>query len=364
MRFAFAGLGTATRSLHLPALTRVDEVSAVAGCDPSGERRQRFERETGLPAYETLDELLERSPPDLVVVATPPGSHAELCVRALEHGAHVLCEKPLATSVADADRILAAAERNRRAVAVHHGFREQPIFRALRDRIGSPEIGPLLFCQVWQLMDLPPWKETAPWRAAAPDQTLLEGGVHLVDLMLVLFGTAPEAVYARQSAGTHADRRADAISLLTLEFPDGRLGHLLIDRLCRGGDRYAEVRADCEHASLRASWGGRALAQVGKKRARTAGVHFELSAGGIAWVERGPRRRTLARDPRRPELAGTAALLGRIVAALEAGRDPPSSGREARATLEVIEAAYRSARSGERVPLPSTATRRVREQPA
>jgi hypothetical protein len=141
--------------------------------------------------------------------------------------------------------------------------------------------------------------------------------------------------------------------VLTLEFPGGRLGHLVIDRLSRGGDRYAEVRADCEHASLRASWGGRALVQAGKKRAGRAGVRFELAPGGIAWEERGLRRRTLARDPRRPELAGTAALLEGIVSALEAGREPPSSAREARVTLEVIEGAYRAARSGERVRLGS-----------
>jgi predicted dehydrogenase len=363
MRFAFAGLGGATRSLHLPALKRIDASSAVGGCDPSIERRRRFERETGLPTYETLEQLLAGTRPDFVVVATPPDSHADLCIRAIRSGAHVVCEKPLATSVADADRMIAEAERGGRALAVHHGFREQPIFRALRERIGSDGVGEMLFCQVWQLTGLAPWDEPAAWRAASPDRALLEGGIHLVDLMLVLFGKPPEAVYARLSAGPHAPRRADAVSLLTLEFPGSRLGHVLIDRLCRGADRYLEVRADCEYASLRASWGGRALAQVGKRRARRAGVHLELAGGGIAWSERGLRRRTLARDPRRPEVAGTAALLTGITAAAEAGREPPSSGREARATLEVVEAAYRSAHSGERVPLGSAGTGRVGEQP-
>jgi predicted dehydrogenase len=361
MRFAFAGLGTATRSLHLPASSRVEEANPVGGCDPSGERRRSFEREAGLPAYETLEELLERRRPEFVVVASPPDSHVELCIQALRSGAHVLCEKPLASSVAEADRVIAEAERAGRALTVHHGFREQPIFRALRERIGSEGVGEMLFCQLWQLTGLSPWEEPVSWRAAAPDRALLEGGIHLVDLLLVLFEGPPEAVYARLSAGPHAPRRADAVSLLTLEFPGDRLGHVLVDRLCRGGDRYLEVRADCEHASLRASWGGRALAQVGKKRARRAGVHLELAGGGIAWIERGLRRRTLARDPRRPAVAGTAALLAGIVSAVEAGREPPSPGREARTTLEVIEAAYRSARSGERVRL-SAGTTRVGEQ--
>jgi UDP-N-acetyl-2-amino-2-deoxyglucuronate dehydrogenase len=362
MRLAFAGLGMATHLLHLPAMGRVDEASVVGGCDPSSEQRERFARATGLPAFETLAELVERCRAELVVVATPPESHAAVCIEALERGAHVLCEKPLATSVADADRVIAASERTGRAIAVHHGFREQPIFRALRERIGSPQTGPLVFCQVWQLVNQPPWEEAAAWRAAAPDRTLLEAGIHLVDLLLVLFDASPEAVYARHSGGSHHES-ADAISLLTLEFGGGRLGHLLIDRLCRGGDRYAEVRADCERASLRASWGGRAIVQLGRKRAQAAGLRLELAPGGIAWEERGLRRRTLARDPRRPQLAGTAALLRGIIAAVKAGREPPSSGREARSALEVVEAAYRSARSGERVLL-DAGDRRVHEQRA
>jgi predicted dehydrogenase len=351
MRFAFAGLGTATRSLHLPAIGRIGVASAVGGCDPSEEQRRRFGRETGLPTFETVEELLAGCNPEVLVVASPPDSHPEICVKGLRADVHVLCEKPLAVSVAEADQVLAEAERARRMLAVHHGLREQPIFQALRNRIGSDRVGEMVFCQVWQLTGLAPWQEPTGWRAAAPDQALLEAGIHLVDLLLVLFGERPEAVYARRSAGTHSDGEADAVSLLMLEFAGGRLGQLTIDRLCRGGDRYAEVRADCEHASLRASWGGRATLELGKKRARRGGIRAEIAPGGIAWEERGLRRRTIARDPRHPEVAGTAELLRGLIDAIESGHEPPSSGREARATLQVIEAAYRSARSGDRVQL-------------
>jgi predicted dehydrogenase len=350
MRFAYAGLGTATRTLHLPALARIDAAEAVGGFDPSPEARERFERDTGLPTYGGVAEMITGAEPEVVVVASPPDRHAELCLEALGSGAHVLCEKPLATSVANADRILAGAERAGRSVAVHHGFREQPIFRALRERIGSDGVGEMRFCQVWQLISLAPWDEPAAWRAAAPHRSLLEGGVHFVDLMLVLFGERPEAVSAQRSAGGH-EADADAVVLVTLEFSGGRLGQLTLDRLSRGGDRYAEVRADCEGASLRASWGGRALLEAGKKRAGRAGIRLQLAGGGIAWEERGLRRRTLARDPRRPELAGSEALLRKLIAAIESGTEPPSPGREARTTLEVIEAAYRSASSGERISL-------------
>jgi predicted dehydrogenase len=203
-------------------------------------------------------------------------------------------------------------------------------------------------------MDLAPWDEPVPWRREMPNRTLFEGGVHLVDLLLTIYGERPEAVYARRSSGL-SGRQADAIHLVTLEFSGGRLGQLTIDRLCKAGTRYVELRADCEEASLRASLGGRALLRIGKKRAERSGIRLDFGSGGVAWEERGLGRRTLARNPRQAGMRATAQLLQAIVAALEEDREPPSSGREAREVLAVIEAAYRSAATGERVELRAAA---------
>jgi predicted dehydrogenase len=267
-------------------------------------------------------------------------------VRALEAGAHVVCEKPFVQTLAEADTVLATAERVGRWVAVNHEFREMPIFREVIDRVGSTEAGRVVFCQLWQLMDLAPWDEPVAWRAALPDRTLFEGGVHLVDLLLLVFGEKPTAVFARRSSGVEPGQTADAVHLVLFEFSGGRLAQLTIDRLCKAGDRYVELRADCEHASLRASFGGRALLQIGAKRAERTGVRLDFGLGGAAWLERGTARRTIARSPRNPAMHATKALAERIRVALEQNVEPPSSGREARDVLEVIEAAYRSAATG------------------
>src|SRR5207248_10957434 len=100
-------------------------------------------------------------------------------------------------------------------------------------------------------------------------------------LLRHLYEEQPAGVYAQRSSGLEADREADAIQLVTLDFPSGRLAQITIDRLCPGGTRYLEVRADCERASLRASHGGRALVKLGKKRAERTGLNVELGAGGL-----------------------------------------------------------------------------------
>lgn len=351
MRFGFVGLGRAARLYHLPALGSVPGAAAVGGTDPDGAQRASWERATGLPTFTSLAELLERARPDVVVVATPPDFHAEACVEALAAGAHVVCEKPFMPSVAEADRVIAAAEAAGRQVAVNHQFREMPVFRAVRDAVHAGTEGRLAFCQVWQLMSLAPWEEPTAWRAGMARRTLLEGGVHLVDLLLTIFGELPAAVYARHSSGFHEDPEADAVQLLTLEFSGGRLGQVTIDRLCRGGTRYLDVRADCERASLRASLGGRAYLQLGIKRAERPGLRLDLGLGGVAWWERGPRRTVLARNPRDVTRDATANLLRLVAPALRANREPPSSAREARNVIAVIEAAYRSAETGTRVDL-------------
>ena len=290
MRYGFVGLGWAARGFHLPALEQVPGAVVVGGCDTSPEQRASWESDQATPAYEGLEELVSRQQPEVVIVATPPDSHADLCRRALQLGAHVICEKPFVSNVEEADADLAAADVAGRRVAVNHEFREKPIFKAVAERIGSAEAGELVFCQIWQLMDLAPWDEPVAWRAAMPNRTLFEGGVHLVDLLVFLFGERPEAVFARHSSGLDRAREADAIHLVTFEFPGGRLAQLTIDRLCPAGTRYVELRADCERESLRASLGGRALIRAGMKRAERTGIRLELASGGLAWAERGMKQ--------------------------------------------------------------------------
>jgi len=348
MRFGFVGLGFAAEWLHLPAVEAIDGAQVLGGVDLEPSRRAAWSQRTRSPAFDTVGALLERGP-DVVVVSTPPSSHAEACIAALDAGAHVVCEKPFVETREQADAVLAAAARTGRQVAVNQEFRYMPIFRAVRDALGSRGVGRPVFLHCTQFMDLAPWDEKVPWRAAMPDRSLFEGGVHLVDLLHLLSGRLPTSVFAATSSGLDPARVADAIHLVTLDYGDGLLGQITIDRLCKSGTRYVDLRVDCEQASLRASYGGRAFVQVGVKRAQRAGVRVEFGPEGLAWLERGASRRTLGRNPRKATQLATQALYREAVDAFRGGTEPAVSAAVARDTLQVIEASYRSARTGERV---------------
>jgi predicted dehydrogenase len=351
LRFAFIGLGFAAEWLHMPAVRAVPSATCTGGFDVSASRRRDWTDRGGGETFDSADDLLARTRPDVVVVSTPPESHARYCMLALEAGAHVLCEKPFASSVDEAQRVIETADRVDRTVAVNHEFRYMPIFARLQETLGSPGVGRPVLLHCVQLMDLPPWNEQVPWRAAMLDRSLFEGGVHLVDLLHMLAGRAPETVFAVTSAGLDPDRRADAIHLVTLDYGDGLLGHITIDRLCRAGTRYVDLRVDCEQASLRASFGGRAFVRIGVKRAERPGVRVDFGLEGLAWLEQGLRRKVLARNPRRATVKATGSLYAATLGAWQRGVEPPTSARIAIDTLRIIEASYRSARTGQLVSL-------------
>lgn len=355
-RVAVVGLGNAGHTLHLPALAGIQDLATVVGgCDVDAGRRDRAAAQWKVPVFDSFDDLISQTKPDVVIVGTPPASHVEHCVRALEAGAHVICEKPFASSIAEANSILAASAATGKRVALNHEFREMAIFRAIRDAADSAP-GGVVFAQAWQLMDLPPWAEPG-WRGKMLQRTLYEAGIHLVDFLMALFGERPISVSASTSTCGVRDSESDAVALVTLEFSRGRLAQIVQNRLCKGETQYFEVRAETRDSSLRASFGGRARLSAGLHRSTRPHVRLEYGVAGLAWREVGHLRSLLARNPKDPAMLATRRLIERTLIAFRDGGDPPADGRAGLDVLEVIAATYLSAETGQRVMLDSDATR-------
>jgi predicted dehydrogenase len=270
-------------------------------------------------------------------------------MRALASGAHLICEKPFVNSLAEADRLIAAAHSAGRRIALNHEFREMPIFRALRDA-ASRDGRDVVFAQVWQLMDLPPWAEPG-WRGQMLRRTLYEAGVHLVDFLMALFGERPVSVTASVSTCGVRESESDAVALCTLEFSRGRLAQIIQNRLCKGETQYFEVRAETMDASLRASFGGRARITAGLHRSTRPHVRVDYGVSGMAWEEMGNQRRPLGRNPKEPGMIATRNVFERTLEAFARGTLPPATGEDGRDVLQVIAAAYHSASTGRRIEL-------------
>lgn len=351
---ALVGLGAAASTLHLPALAAIPSATVVGACDLDAARRALVARKWKVPVFVDFDDMLSQSKPDVVVIGTPPDSHAGFCRRSLAAGAHVICEKPFVSSLQEADRVIDAAAAAGRRIALNHEFREMPIFRALRDALDGTRsatgLGEPIFAQVWQLMDLPPWAEPG-WRGQMLQRTLYEAGVHLVDFLMALFHEKPISVSATVSTCGVRDAHTDAVALVTLEFSRGRLAQIVQNRLCKGETQYFEVRAETGAASLRASFGGRARLTAGLHRSSRPHLRLDYGISGLAWKEVGNRRTLLARNPRDPGMVATRDVFRKTFEAFRTGGEPPASAQDGRDVLEVLAACYHAAATGRRIRL-------------
>ncbi len=323
---AFAGSGRITVVHGLAAQTLELPVSAVASRDPAraADRAGQLDARTA-----TYDELPAGA--DLVVVATPPARHAADTVRCLDRGAAVLVEKPLCTTLADADTIVAAADRGRGLVYAEN-LAFAPVVTAATRLVS--DLGPLRHLEVRALQNRPDWGDflTPGWGGG----TLFDLGVHPVAVALLLAGTdEPVAVSARLDRPD--DLEVDDHAELALHFRSGLVASVV------SSWRHDDVVWDLEAAS-----------DSGVVRAELLPT-LSLEHNGEP-VELPPIRRS----PDTPQLEqfGYVGQLGAAVTVAAGGRPSSIDARFGRRVLDVVCAAYRSAgRHGDPEPLPFTGPR-------
>ena len=130
------------KAAYLPALATVEDVEVVAIASARLESAQAVAQQFGIPhAYDDWRALLDRHAVDLVGIATPVIHHAPMALAALEAGAHVICEKPMAMNSDEAQQMLDKAESLGRVHLVGHELRFNPNRRKIRDLIASGAIG-------------------------------------------------------------------------------------------------------------------------------------------------------------------------------------------------------------------------------
>lgn len=149
IRAGVIGLGRSGWHLHVLVMQKLPDLFTVtAVADPLPERRQEAIDATGCTAYADPEELFKDERIELVVVATPSHTHADLACRAMEAGKHVLVEKPMATSLAEADRMIETARRTQRLLTCYQLRRLDPDYLRVREIIDSGILGPIVLVRL------------------------------------------------------------------------------------------------------------------------------------------------------------------------------------------------------------------------
>ncbi len=141
-----------TRNIHLPAYRALKQQLAVVGSrdvdDPTRERTGKSW--PGLPLFETIEEMIKATRPDIVAVCTPPALHRSQCLLALNRGCHEFRENPMVESLGHADEIIEAAAVADRHVVVNSQLPFMKIHAAAKQQIGDRQFRQLLFMHASQ----------------------------------------------------------------------------------------------------------------------------------------------------------------------------------------------------------------------
>jgi scyllo-inositol 2-dehydrogenase (NADP+) len=226
------GYGYAGRNFHSYLVPQADGLRLEAIASSSPEKRARIAAERGCRAVATMEELLGDPAIDLVVLATPHDTHARLAVAALDAGKHVVTDKVMCLSVAEADAMIAASRRSGRILSVFHNRRWDWDYQTVRRVIAEGLIGrPYLFeCAVLG------YGTPRGWRAD-PERSggvLHDWGSHMVDQALQLVEGPVVEVFCHV-ARVRPEPAIGNFGKLVLRFEDGTLFEVCCGNLARQG---------------------------------------------------------------------------------------------------------------------------------
>lgn len=346
LRFGIIGAGNIATRGHIPSLQSIPGVEIVAICDTNHERARQAAAQFNIPnAFGDMREVVNHPLVDAVTIGVPNAFHAPAALAALEAGKHVLCEKPLATSVADGEAMVAAAKRTGKVLAINMSNRPRPEFQAMHAAVQNGRLGNVTYAlgRMIRRSGIPGFGSWFTRRELAGGGATMDIGVHILDAVMWILGF-PEVVAVRgEIQAVHGPHErglgnwgADRVKGGTFDVDDLAAIHM---RLANGG-----------LATVEAAWAFHGRDEL---RVQLAGDQGGLDFFPELYGEETPLRLFRTEDdipieitPTLPETDwGVAWAQGfvRFVEAVHGVGQPLATGEEGLKVLRLLDAAYRSA---------------------
>jgi len=226
---------------HLEAWQRIPEVEVVAICDKDLVKAQELGKIYGIDSlYGNFETLCQNKSFEIVDIITPPATHLELCKQASKAGKHIICQKPLAPTLSEAEQIVTLTKSAGIRFMVHENFRFQPWYRQIKTLWKGGAIGDRLHTLRLHMRMGDGWGKDAylnrqPYFRSMPRMLMYETGIHYVDVFRYLIGEI-QSVYARLRTLNPVITGEDC-GLVIFDFNNGGQGIL-------DGNRYNEPAFD------------------------------------------------------------------------------------------------------------------------
>jgi predicted dehydrogenase len=337
VRLASIGAGM-IGAVHAKVLARLEECEYVALCDgdPS---KEKMAAELGTKYYRDAREMMDREKLDGVVIAVPNEAHESVSAECADRGLHIFMEKPIATTLEAADRMIANARKNKVRILVGHHRRFNPMINTVRDTIRSGGIGDLVGVSVlWCMYKPSEYFVVGDWRRRKGGGPILINTIHEIDNLRYICGEISR-VYAEVSNTTRGFEVEDTVSV-SVRFKDGALASILMSDTapslwgyeCTTGENpfFYPTKGDIYH-------------YLGTKASLTfpglVKVHYADPAK-VGWQH--PITTTQLTAPKHDTYVEQMRHFCRVVKGEE---EPRTSGEDGRRTLEVIQAVAESGRT-------------------
>lgn len=345
LRTGIIGCGKVT-DLHASALAHLDVADFRAVCSRSAEKATQWARKYGVRGYADVSHMVAAETLDAVIVCTPHPMHAAPAIAAMRSGAHVLVEKPLASSLADCDKMMAAAEEFEvvlGTVSQRRFYQPCQRIRAAIDagKIGQPVLG---------VVNMFGWRDQAyyesdPWRGTWDGEgggVLVNQAPHQLDLLLWYMGAAEE-ICGYWANVNHPTIEVEDTAVAVLRFRNGGLGNIVVSnsqnpalygRVCIYGSNGAAVGVQTDSGAM-------FIAGVSGIEEPPLNDMWTVP-GEEHLLERWQQEDTEAFGRTDPIIHYHRLQVADFLSAILEGRSPLVTAEDGRRTVELFSAVYRS----------------------
>lgn len=356
VKTALVGIGKVT-DMHARALVNLEESVFTAVCSRSREKADSYATKYKVNAYTDVAEMVNREKIDVVIICTPHPNHREPTVAALEAGAHVLIEKPLASSLEDCDAMIEASKRCGKQIGVVCQRRWYPPAMRVKQAIDAGKIGKTVFGTVNMLG----WRDKAyyesdPWRGTWKGEgggVLVNQAPHQLDMIQWFMGEIDE-LYGQWSNLNHPYIEVEDTANAILKFKNGAVANIIVSNSQKPGI-YGKVHVHGDNgASVGVQTDGGAMFVAGMSSILEPPVNDLWTVPGEEpmlqeWVKEDSD--FFNKLPNQMDYFHERNIEDFLQAVLE-GSLPLITGEDGRVTVEIFTAIYRSTRDGKAIKWP------------
>ena len=332
MRVGIIGCGTVSE-WHIHHISRNTGVEIVGVCDTDKERAQEISHRFGIRhIYRDAGDMLKERHPDVVHILTPPDTHKELSIQAMEAGCHVLVEKPMALNVKEADEMIAASRHHRVTLGICHNHLFDPAVLEAKELVARGAIGRVIAVETFWMPYLAGNRyRTTQWIYELPGGIFHEVAPHPVYLLMEFLKTSRVVSALSKKTGSDLPTPSDELRVL-LDGESGQ-GSLSIS-LCANPylvflDIYGtdmSIRVDITNNTL-VKFKRSGLGKISK-----ALVNIDHSLQLLSKTITNTIGNLQGRRP-----LGHATLIEKFYESLRKGTDPPVTGEDGRAAVAVLD---------------------------